>query len=153
EVQILKARVQLALGRPDRALPEVDTNLPAPLPQLPEAQQRQLRLLRAEVFEQRGDLLTAAQERVYANSLLGPRDVPENHERIWNSLSALPLEQLQMLAANSRTFVFQGWYELAVLGKAWQYDLDRQLVELERWQQRWARHPASTALPQALRNL
>lgn len=150
DIQVLKAALLLNQERPERALEILFNALPASLPMLPADRQRQIRLLRAQALEAREEWLPAAQERMYATNLLEPDEAAENHERIWNDLNALDVEQLGELAANSRTFLFQGWYELALLGRAWQYNLDRQLVELERWQRAWARHPAASALPQAM---
>ncbi len=74
----------------------------------------------------------------------------QNHERIWQDLLALPVEDLRTLAAEEIIYAFQGWYELGIVGKAYQYNLDRQLVELNNWQNRWIRHPASNNLPLTL---
>ena len=73
-----------------------------------------------------------------------------NHEQIWQNLLALPLDELRRLSANEIVYAFQGWYELGIVGKAYQYNLDRQLVELNNWQSTWIRHPAGEQLPLTL---
>lgn len=122
----------------------------AGLPQLNVALQIDIRLLRASAYLNSNQYLASAIERIYINKLLPTQEISQNHEQIWSALTTLPADRLQSLAENSLSFEFQGWYELGVIGKAYQYNLDRQLVELERWQESWTRHPASSELPQAL---
>jgi uncharacterized protein len=120
------------------------------LPQLSDSQRIAVRLTRAQAYLESSNFLASAKERIYANKLLPGNARAENHERIWQSLIAMPAAQLQALVENEINFEFLGWYELGVIGKAYQYNLDRQLVELEKWRQTKTRHPASRYLPQAL---
>jgi len=150
DIMMLRAQLHMEYGQPQLALQLLTNPRFDFLPQLSDNRQMSVRLMRAELYADAGSMLESAQERIHADQLIPLSLVPLNHENIWNSLTALEPETLQALANAERRFEFQGWYELAVIGKAYQYNLDRQLVELVRWQSTWTRHPASVYLPQAL---
>jgi outer membrane PBP1 activator LpoA protein len=149
-IMMLRAQLYLEYEQTELALQILTNPRFDQLPQLPDNRQMPVRLLRAELYQKTGDMLASASERIHADQIIPVSMIPLNHENIWNALTALDADTLTSLASNERRFEFQGWYELAVIGKAYQYNLDRQLVELERWQSTWTRHPASVYMPQAL---
>ena len=150
DILLLRAQLYSEYDQPLLALQLLTNNRFEQLPQLPDFRQLTIRLLRAELHEVTGNLLESAQDRIQADQLLPINRVPLNHELIWNTLTSLESEELIVLATQERRFEFQGWYELAVIGKAFQYNLDRQLVELTRWRSSWIRHPAAVSMPQAM---
>jgi outer membrane PBP1 activator LpoA protein len=150
DILVLRAQLYSEYDQPLLALQLLTNNRFEQLPQLPDFRQLTIRLLRAELHEVTGNLLESAQDRIQADQLLPINRVPLNHELIWNTLTSLESEELIVLATQERRFEFQGWYELAVIGKAFQYNLDRQLVELTRWRSSWIRHPAAVSMPQAM---
>src|SRR5690606_22355806 len=62
----------------------------------------------------------------------------------------LPQTQIENLANRAVNYEIQGWYQLVLIGKRWTDDLDRQFIELRRWRETWARHPAAAALPREM---
>lgn len=150
DILLLQARLEAERDEDEVALLLLTDERLNQLPRLPPATQRAVYLQRAELYNQAGMRLESAQARILADKLLPPAMVPVNHEQIWNALTALDAERLTGLAEQERRFEFQGWYELAVIGKAYQYNLDRQVVELARWRKAWARHPAATYLPRPM---
>ena len=107
--------------------------------------------LRAKAMLETGASLNSALELIQADRLLDDPGKTENHEAIWDALKTLPLSQLQAMAATAINFEVRGWYELALIAKANLTDPDRQLVELLKWRNGWARHPAASILPGELR--
>ena len=149
-ILLQQARLYADLGRSDSALQTLTTARLEQLPRLDNATQMSIRLYRAELYSESGRFLESAIERILVDHLLPLNMVPLNHEQIWNALTALEARRLGELAQTDRRFEFQGWFELAVIGKAYQYNLDRKVVELGRWRNSWNRHPAAVYMPQAM---
>lgn len=150
EILLLRAQYLIDNQRPQEALNILNIDRFDALPQLPINLQRQLRLARAVSYEAIDDPAAALRQRVLVDPVLTNSEKEINHEQIWQNLLAMPLEELNTLAETEIIYAFQGWYELGIVGKAYQYNLDRQLVALNDWQQRWARHPAAEHLPETL---
>lgn len=150
DIQFLHGRLLAESDQTEAALELLTDPRLQQLPRLPDNKQMSIHLFRGEIYADTGMFLESAQERILADKLLPLRMVPLNHEQIWNALIALDTEQLRALADQERRYEFQGWYELGIIGKAYQYNLDRQLVALENWRRAWARHPAATYMPQSL---
>ena len=150
DILALRARLAADAGNESAALDLLTDARLQQLPQLPAASQMNIYLFRAELYNTLGHPLENAQARIMADQLVPAAMVPVNHEQIWKALTALEPDQLRNLSENERRFAFQGWYDLAVIGKAYQYNLDRQVVELARWRNAWTRHPAALYMPQAL---
>jgi len=150
EILLLRAQYLVDNARYDEALNILTIERFDALPQLPISLQKQLRFMRAQSHEARSDFNAAIRERVLADPLLNSTEESQNHEQIWQDLLALPVAELRSLAESEIIYAFQGWYELGVVGKAYQYNLDRQLVELNNWQRTWVRHPAANELPLTL---
>jgi outer membrane PBP1 activator LpoA protein len=150
EILLLRAQYLVDTARYDEALNILTIDRFDALPQLPIGLQRQLRFLRAQSYEALSNFTAALRERILADPLLNATDEGRNHEQIWQDLLALPVTELRRLAESEIIYAFQGWYELGVVGKAYQYNLDRQLVELNNWQRTWVRHPAARELPLTL---
>ena len=149
-ILLQRARLYTDLGQADAALQALTAARLEQLPMLDNATQMSIRLYRADLFTDSGRFLESAVERILVDHFLPLNMVPLNHEQIWNALTALDPRRLTELAQSDRRFEFQGWFELGVIGKAYQYNLDRQVVELSRWRNSWSRHPAAVYLPQAM---
>ncbi|MAY02299.1 MAG: hypothetical protein CMQ38_04890 [Gammaproteobacteria bacterium] len=150
EILLLRAQYLVDNQRHEEAIIILTIDRFDALPQLPVPLQKELRFLRAQSYEGLNDPAAAIRQRVLIDPVLGNSEKQANHEQIWQDLLILPVDELRRLAAEEIIYAFQGWYELGVVGKAYQYNLDRQLVELNNWQQRWARHPAAEELPLTL---
>ncbi|MDT8397165.1 MAG: penicillin-binding protein activator [Pseudomonadales bacterium] len=151
EIWSLRASIHLQAEQTAAALTILANPRLSALPQLPDRLQKSIQLLRADAYLASNDYLASVRELIYASHLFQADEIETNYGKIWSALMALPAEQLRTLAATSISFEFQGWFELGVIGKAFQNNLDRQVVELEKWQQTWAQHPAALNLPQAMR--
>lgn len=149
-ILLLKAQLYVSDNRPRDAISTLTDPVLDRLPQLPKQSRLSIHLFRANLYNDLKRPLESARELIMANHLLPLPAVPANHEQIWNALTALEPANLAQLAQQDRRFEYQGWYELAVVGKAYQYNLDRQVIELGRWRDTWARHPAAAMLPRAL---
>lgn len=150
EILILRAQYLIENARHREALNVLTIDRFDSVPQLSIALQKQLRIMRAESYETLNEKAAGLRERILVDPLLSEQEINVNHEKIWQNLLALPLEELRRLSENEIVYAFQGWYELGIVGKAYQYNLDRQLVELNNWQSKWIRHPASEQLPLTL---
>jgi len=149
-ILLQQARLYTELGRTDAALQALTAARLDQLPMLDNTTQMSIRLYRADLFNDSGRFLESAVERILADHLLPLNLVPLNHEQIWKALTTLDPRRLSELAQSERRFEFQGWFELGVIGKTYQYNLDRQVVELSRWRNSWSRHPAAVYLPLAM---
>ncbi len=151
EFAVLRAELHMYHEAPTPALQALANPRLAPaLNQLPESTRLRIALIRADAYLATGEYLNSARERITLSPLLPPEQHQDSHEKIWAALIALPAEQLTEMARTSISFDFQGWFELALIGKLHQNNLDRQLAELERWQRSYARHPAASRLPDAM---
>ncbi|MEX1033504.1 MAG: penicillin-binding protein activator [Cellvibrionaceae bacterium] len=123
---------------------------------LPTESVRILRERRAELFALLGESINSVIERVALGPLLfGEEDHIANQDAIWQALMAIPEPELQRLSrevdASSR--ILQGWYELAILSKNNESDIDRQQSMIDNWLAGRPEHPASIHLPSDLQLL
>jgi outer membrane PBP1 activator LpoA protein len=112
--------------------------------------------LRAELLFDMALYPSSAAERVLlADMVIDNEEASrENANRLWSTLMAIPLPELESLAQqpdNSRDL--QGWYRLALLSKDTQTNLREQLAQLDLWLLNWPDHPASLQLPADLQLL
>lgn len=130
-------------------------------------------LLRAVSWEESGNYLAAARERIFIASLLPNPEGNEasnelqlveqepfalnlsgtqqqNAHQIWLNLTALSVDDLHQLTQNATFDETKGWLQLAWLFRANQDNLDAQIRELDIWQKHYPDHPASARLPQSL---
>ena len=147
DVAIRKADIAMARSLPREALALLQS------PELPAIDSVSLDLqarfheLRATAQLAVGSVLVSALERITLDPLLNPVGQRNNHDLIWQALGSLPQDQLQALSATASTPEIQGWYELALVARSYSSDLDRQLIELQRWRSAWTSHPAAVVLP------
>jgi outer membrane PBP1 activator LpoA protein len=150
EILLLRAQYLVGNARHSEVLNILTIERFDALPQLSIALQKQLRFMRAQSYEAMNMQAVGLRERILVDPLLNTEEKNLNHEQIWQNLLALSVEELRRLAGAEIIYAFQGWYELGIVGKAYQYNLDRQLVELYNWQNTWIRHPAAVQLPLTL---
>lgn len=121
---------------------------------LPPERYRALAERRATVASRLGDFSAALRERIrLGQRLTTAEDTEFNNEAIWQDLMSLPREELAVLAEDDSQALQQGWAQLALVARNNAANLNAQLAQLERWQQRWAGHPASEHLPTDLQLL
>lgn len=147
EAILLRAEIAMARDLPREVLAILQPGLLPPLETLDRNLHIRIRLLRADAQAATGALLGSALERIAADPLLESGLQRGNHDSIWHALGSLPQDQLQALSAASTDPVTTGWYDLALVSQSYSTDLDRQLIELQRWRNAWSTHPAALVMP------
>ena len=154
---ILSARIALARVLPDDALAALD-KAASLLPPEDLLLRQSLHRLRATAFEQSGNHLEAARERVILEPLLtDPEAIETNQQAILKTLQALSPAALQSLQTIGPPDVLSGWLELTAISMS-VAESGQGNTALARWRERYPQHPAldtilSTVLalrPQAL---
>ncbi|CBL44245.1 LppC putative lipoprotein [gamma proteobacterium HdN1] len=121
--------------------------------ELPVSSQNRVGILRAEAFENLGDYLTAANERIFVGPMLPTAAHAANNDQIWADLAQYPPETLTKLAQETRSPDTAGWLSLISIYKQHQDDIDEQITALQNWTKRHPSHPASLSEPRALTQL
>lgn len=146
-ISLLRAEIAMARDLPREAVTLLQADrLPAADALDPVLRVRIL-ALRADAQAATGATLASTVSRIELDPLLSGMAQRENHDRIWHALASLPQNQLQALAASSDDIIARGWYALALAAQSYSTDLDRQLVELQRWRSEWPTHPAALVMP------
>jgi uncharacterized protein len=146
DVALLKATVAMSRNLPREALTLLQVNnLPAPESMSP-PQRVRYHEIRATAQAATGASLVSALERIALDPLLTAVAQRNNHDLIWQALSELPQGQLQALSATASNPEIRGWYDLALVARSYSTDMDRQLIELQRWRAAWATHPAAIVM-------
>lgn len=147
---ILWVKIAVATQKLDEAMEALTTNqfdLYNFYDFLPTAMQVELNRLKSVIYEQQGNYLAAARERIFFGPLLNEESVKDNNEAIWRNLMQLPLETLKEFSEKPGSLDLQGWAELAYLNKANQDNLDLQVTLINNWIQQWPNHEANRFLP------
>ncbi len=107
---------------------------------------------RADLFMLLSETQASIEERFTLQSLLGldRNRKLENQRNLWQSLMALSVTELTSLKNNAVSNNQQGWYELALISKDNQSDLENQLSLINNWKYHWQGHPAGKDLPRDL---
>lgn len=150
DVLLLQAEIAIADEQAQEALTMLRPRSFPSLNGLVPEQRIRYHELRAQALHASAQMLESALERIELDRLLDAGARAANHELIWQALATLPQARLESLAAASLDYEVQGWYQLALVGKAHSNNLDRQLVELQNWRNVWTRHPAVNILPQQM---
>jgi outer membrane PBP1 activator LpoA protein len=146
-ISLLRAEIAMARNLPREAVTLLQADrLPPPETLEPELQIRIL-AVRAEAQAATGATLASAISRIALDVQLDGMAQRENHDLIWRALAGLPQNQLQALSASTDDVIAHGWFDLALAAQSYSTDLDRQLVELQRWRSAWPTHPAALVMP------
>ena len=144
----LEARAYLKLGDNGSALNRLtDQNLP----ELNNKQRVEIALLKANIFEQQNNPLSAVLSLSELNDLSVDQQQAINNQ-IWTLINQVDNETLVAANFSNYGFVTQGWIELA-LQLAPVTDLTTQREVASQWLELWDNHPASSAPPTALASL
>lgn len=113
-----------------------------------------IRQLRGQLMSTLGETQLAIREYVALDRVsLAPVQATSNQVALWQTLMAQPQWDLERLAGNSESREELGWYQLAILSKNNQNQLEAQLAGVEQWRAQWPDHPAAQHLPQDLQLL
>ena len=113
-------------------------------------QQIQYGLLKAEFYELSGQFLTAARERDFLSAILSGEIKTENHQKIWQNLINISLDNLLKWSKSAPNTQFSDWLELAAIAKNPRFTLEEHIQAVSAWQQANPRHPAGLNLPGGL---
>ena len=113
------------------------------------------RRLRSEAYLQESRFFLSARERVLLDPLLtDPEQQLENEFAIWEALNRLTDTELQTLRTTVPPDPLSGWMELVELTRLYLQQPDALAEVIPHWQQRYPRHPASTAfIPKLLESM
>jgi len=107
-------------------------------------------LLKAQFHELSGHNLTAARERDFLSAILEDDIKADNHQRIWQNLTNISLENLLKWAETAPNTQFADWLQLAAIAKDPAYTLTEHITAVNEWRLAHPAHPASTELPGGL---
>ena len=144
---LLRAEIAAARNLPDEVLSLLRADNFGSIDNLGAQHHLKLHSLRAAALAATGAPLASALELIAMDPLLSPVLQRSNHNSIWLKLNSLPQDEIQALSAATDEAPIRGWYELALVAHSYSTDLDRQLIELERWKLEWKNHPAALELP------
>jgi len=145
--EFIQARIALAEQRWEEALQQLNrlSNATMPTELLIEYHD-----LRAQLLDAQGQKLEALRERVQLERLLRSDTeitVKDNHQIIWNGLTALSTEDLTKVSQQPGE-ILSGWIALALLNKT--ALPDRLAESINGWQMRFPNHPANGDIVQNL---
>ncbi|GAA5317833.1 MAG: penicillin-binding protein activator [Candidatus Pelagadaptatus aseana] len=122
-----------------------------------------LRQRRADIFLILGEPDASVRERLALHPLLNISGITtsgtqpaldlSNHNALWRTLMSMPLPELKKRSETSANLELRGWYQLALISKDSQSNLEKQQANIELWRLQWAGHPASVQLPSDLQLL
>lgn len=103
---------------------------------------------RAQLQETCGDYLGAANTRIALSRQLDNEEaLARNQDALWHALIQSPSRELERALGARPSDLQRGWYELTLLNRHVEGDIEAQLSQLGSWQQRWATHPAALQVP------
>lgn len=138
---LLRARIALARGRPQRVLELLPA---APAAQLPAGLLAERHDLRARAYEAAGLWLEAAREVAALQ--------PPDHQRLWMLLRSAPLETLREVRTQPQES-FSGWVELAVIDKSPWPRPESWDTAIIYWERQYPGHPSRDSVLPQLRRL
>jgi outer membrane PBP1 activator LpoA protein len=107
-------------------------------------------LLKAQFHELSGHNLTAARERDFLSTILEDDVKADNHQRIWQNLTNISLENLLKWAETAPNTQFADWLQLAAIAKDPTYTLPEHIAAVKAWRLAHPIHPAAIVLPGGL---
>ncbi|AAU90705.1 putative lipoprotein [Methylococcus capsulatus str. Bath] len=142
---LLNARIDLNAGRAREAMAKLDS---LDYSQMTLAQKGHYHTLRASAYNQLGNMVESARERIAAGPLLSsPEAVQKNNEAIFDALSRVPDPVLEQ-QSEAATGVFEGWVALARAVR--QTTPDQRAQAIAEWNARYPSHPARGAFADSL---
>ena len=141
---LLRARIDLNQGDAREAMARLDTInyalLTAPL-------RAHYHILRASAYNQLGNMLESARERVYYGQLINnPEAVQKNNEAIYDALNRLPYKVLTDLQPTTQG-TLGGWMALVIAVRGPDGD---QTKAVQAWRSKYPGHPANGAFVESL---
>ena len=140
---LLQAELELQEKQPQTALELLAPKLPAVTPSSLQARRHELTAL---AYEQQGEFLHAAAERIsYGAYPLQRDDADANTAKIWEDLNRVDKQILRALHSLDPQ-AHAGWLELAFINRTMLADPETLTRALAAWQGRYPAHPANPAI-------
>ena len=142
--QLVLASLAMSEHAPRAAVDALRTALREGVPAL---QAIAVREFRAAAFQQLGNYLEAARERVaLAPMLQDPAAAQRNEQVLWHCLMSLSGATLESLRPAPPPDTLSGWLDLAAIAKSALTQPDAVAARLSAWRARYPQHPASPQL-------
>jgi uncharacterized protein len=136
--QVLKSWADLNQGKAKDAMARLNS---FSADQLAPSNRRIYYKLRASGYNQLGEMLNSARERLqYAALIKNPDEASKNNEAIFETLNRLPVSTLQQVSFQEKTGDLAGWADLVLLTHA---PANQRPAQLQSWLQRYPGHPAT----------
>lgn len=119
-------------------------------------QRIKIKLLAADLYENKGEYFAAARTRVFAAPDLSgslsdaTSQAYENHQAIWRALQQLPRQALVSKALEHKGTELGQWVALSAISQSQTTSIDEQLAAVKQWQLAYPTHPAARVLPGSL---
>lgn len=143
DMAILEAEIALAQSLEEQALTALATiNLNV----LQDTQQRQVLELRIKAYGVTENWLEKANNLLQLNLLLTEFEQEQNQVALWQALTSLTPQALDLFNPGMAPAVDSGWFALAYIVQAYKTNPDTFIVALEDWQRNYPNHPANPEL-------
>jgi outer membrane PBP1 activator LpoA protein len=127
--------------------------LPKNVKNLPRGLQQKILNARLRTAQASGDKVMFAMELVIQEyKLKQPQQIKLNHERIWNQINRLSVDQLDKARNSVRHPIMRGWLDLNYLRRISANNSQKLNRNIKRWQGNFPRHPASARATRMIRN-
>ncbi len=109
--------------------------------------------LKADAHYLEKNFFSHAKELIALSPALKESRRKSNQDKIFRSLMMLGEKKLEKLLEGQLSFEERGWILLALVARADDENLEKQVFAFEEWKKNWAAHPAITSPPERLINL
>jgi len=143
------AQAQLALN--DRNYKETLRILPQRVNGLPTALGSKILNARVAAAQSSGDKLSLVQELILQEpKFKNDYEIDLNHDRIWNHIKQMPIQQIERGRDTTNHSVMKGWLALAAISKATNNDKESLQNQLKSWKKQNPNHPGNNKTKQIL---
>ncbi|MFM8330796.1 MAG: penicillin-binding protein activator, partial [Candidatus Methylumidiphilus sp.] len=135
---LLRSRIDLNQGKAREAMARLDD---ISYDKLTTAMRAHYHTLRASAFNQLGNWVECARERVYYGQLTtNPEAVQKNNEAIYDALNRLPNANLADQQAKAQQGTLRGWLALVIAARS---PAASRAAALQSWRSNYTGHPAN----------
>ena len=143
DVAILKAEIALAQSYAEQALAALAT---IKLNELQESQQRHILELRIKAYGLTENWLEKANNLLQLSLLLTEFEQEQNQQTLWQTLTKLTPQALDLFNPGIPPAIDSGWFALAYAVQTYRTNPDALIVAIEDWQRNYPNHPADPEL-------
>ena len=150
EKSLLQAKTDLIIEQPRVAIAKLATV--RDVNSLPIYYQVQFHDMLASAYQSIGNASASVVERIKLERLLPDEASKANNRRVlWLSLTTLPVEELDTMAAEATDgSLLKGWMQLALISRKQDENPQSMVAHIEQWQAQYPNHPANYILPSSM---